>query len=331
MNDIRECPYTGRQVVISESRGDRPHGFGSEQQQDENQTNPFLPGNEDMTPDEVYADRPEGGEIDDWRVRIVPNKFPAVSPDAPNVNGTNKLFTDHIASGHHDVVIETPNPNQQMKDYSGDQIQRVFKAWSNRLRQMGDEPATRYTFMFKNHGEQAGASLPHPHSQLISLPVVPRQVKHQVEHVHHRDTDVLEEYIEQAFEQDRVVSKNNSFVCFSPYVPIEPYETWILPRKQQRYFHELTNDNLAKLGQVIQDVLNKTMNLLGSVPYNLVLSQAPLLSDSNDIWGKTVQSNYRWHLMLLPRVRYQAGFEYGTGMTINQTSPETSARDLRNN
>jgi len=337
MPEFRKDPLTDSWVIMAEERGQRPQDFSEEDPLDEpREFCPFEPGNEDMTPPEVYAIRPDSDQRQDWAVRVVPNKYPALAIEGTlNREGVG-MFDKMNGVGAHEVVIETPEHDLELPDYSAEQIEFVLKAYQDPMKYLRGDRRFRYTLVFKNHRRQAGASLEHPHSQIIALSVTPRRVKEQLnsarKHYREKRRCIFCDILKQELERDeRIVMKNQDFVVWSPFAARFPFEMWILPREHSHDYTNITNSKRSQFGSILRKTVEKLRQALQSPPYNYLINTAPNFDtpQSMELAGQTIEDDYHWHLEIIPRITRIAGFEWGTGFYINPTPPEEAARFLR--
>ncbi|HEX2966290.1 MAG TPA: galactose-1-phosphate uridylyltransferase [Syntrophorhabdaceae bacterium] len=329
MPELRKNPIIDRWVIISTERGKRPV-FLAEDLPSKPTVCPLCPGNEAMTPPEVYAVRRDGSapNTPGWTLRVVPNKFPALRIEGDlNKEGVG-LYDKMNGIGAHEVIIETPEANETLSDMSVSRIQDVFVAYRERIFDLSRDKRFKYIIVFKNHGSVAGASLEHSHSQLIALPIVPRGVHEEVKgglsYYNYKDRCVFCDIIAQEKEDNvRVVHENELFIVLSPFAARFPFETWILPKNHEAVFaaHD-RSQNYRSLAEILSLVLKKYVKLLNSPPYNFVIHTAPYSGNSS-------VPHYHWHLELIPRLTKMAGFEWGTGFYINPTPPEEACEYLR--
>lgn len=289
---------------------------------------PFCEGNENKTPPEVFAFRKPGTQPDTpgWTVRVVPNKFAALSPEGSPDRTKRGLWDTLNGVGAHEVIVEGTDHWASWPQKDSSQVTAILKAWQARYRAQGEKPFIRYTQLFKNHGLTAGASLAHPHSQLISTPFVPDQVQ--------RELDISRKYWESegrclycdllaAEEQEgiRAISSTPYFLAFCPFASRFPSEVWILPRRHQPSFAAMDDVETEDLSALLIKILGVFYAQLGDPPYNLILRTSPHGEQG-------AYAAYHWHLRLLPRLSIVAGFEWGTGIFINPSSPEEAAKFL---
>jgi UDPglucose--hexose-1-phosphate uridylyltransferase len=228
--------------------------------------------------------------------------------------------------GAHEIIIETPEHATSWSEMPEQQIREVLRAFQDRVNDLKRDFRFRYIILFKNHGEAAGASLEHPHSQLIALPVVPENVQEEIDGALHyyRDKErcVYCDIARQEREAGvRLVSQTDRFVVIEPYAPRFPFETWILPKHHASHFESSDAVTLDNLAWILRSTLRKINKALERPAYNLIVHSAPL-QDSP-------LPHYHWHIEIAPRLTRIAGFEWGTGFYINPTPPEESARFLR--
>lgn len=328
MPELRKDPIVGRWVIISTERAQRPTDFKIEKEEKKGGFCPFCYGNEHVTPPEILAYRPHGGEANKpgWNLRVVPNKFPALMIEG-NLNKRGDGVYDMMNGiGAHEVIIETPEHDKTLASVSEQQFEDVLWGFRDRIIDLKKDKRFRYVLVFKNHGSRAGASLDHSHSQLIALPIIPKTVIEELngskEYHTYKDRclycDILTHEIE---DQKRVVMENEDFIVICPFAPRFPFELWILPKHHAAHFEDATKHEIHNLAQIFQRTLKKIENALNDPPYNFMIHTSPLTMPNPEI--------YHWHIELTPRLTRMAGFERGSGFYINPTAPEVSAQFLR--
>ena len=325
MADLRKDPVTGRWVIISTERQKRPTDFHIETvtiKRDD--LCPFCAGHEDKTPPEILSYRNGGG----WDVRVVPNKFPALRVEGDLDREGEGLFDRMNGIGAHEVIIETPHHDQTLATLAEPSIEKVFWAWRERVRDLKRDVRLRHIIIFKNHGASAGASLEHSHSQLIALPIVPRELKEELSgakrHFKLRERCVFCDIVRQELrDRTRMIGESADFVAIAPYAPRFPFETWLLPKRHRSRFEDATPGEFAGLARMLKDLLQRMNATLLAPPYNLIVHSAPLHEETG------VNDFYHWHIEVMPKLTRVAGFEWGTGFYINPTGPEEAADVLR--
>jgi UDPglucose--hexose-1-phosphate uridylyltransferase len=332
MSELRRDPVTGRWTLIAVERGKRPTDFRIERPTATVVTTepcPFCAGNEALTPPELLAYRADGAAPNSrgWDVRVVPNKFPALSLSGELGLATDGLFERMNGVGSHEVIIETADHSTTFVSLSEEQISRALWAARERMLDLKRNPALRYVIVFKNHGAQAGATREHSHSQLIALPVVPDFVREEVEgaaeHFAATNRCVFCEVLRQEREAgQRVFLENDNVVAFVPYASRFPFETWLLPKRHGAAFEEAPRPVHDSMAAAIKGVIERLNRALDSPAYNFIVHSAP--------FGEDVAHSFHWHVELMPRLSRTAGFEWGTGFYINPTAPEEAAQVLRN-
>jgi UDPglucose--hexose-1-phosphate uridylyltransferase len=326
--EFRKDPVTGRWVIIATDRARRPADFSREQVVPKGgRFCPFCPGNEQKTPPEVLAYRQSGGANEPgWTVRVVPNKFPALRVEGDFDRQAEGLYDKMNGIGAHEVVIETPDHKVSLAGAGEKQVQDLFWAIRDRMLDLKKDRRMRYILAFKNHGEAAGASLEHTHSQLIALPVLPRTVQEELEgskrYYDLKERCIFCDIIRQELNTGtRVVLETGQFVVVCPYAARFPFETWILPRRHLSHYENSEAAEFRNLGWVMQSLLQAVDKVLEQPAYNMMIHTAPIQEPDLDY--------YHWHIELIPKLTKVAGFEWGTGFYINPTPPEEAARFLR--
>jgi UDPglucose--hexose-1-phosphate uridylyltransferase len=329
MPELRKDPVTGRWVIISTERRKRPSAFRLEHVAPlTGIVCPFCEGNEEYTPREVLSYRRNGAAANGpgWDVRVVPNKFPALQVEGGLDRQGEGLFDKMNGIGAHEVIIETPDHLATFAGLGEERIADVLGSYRERILDLEKDPRIQYVMVFKNHGEAAGASLEHPHSQLIATPIVPIMVEEELEgaerHFRIKKRCIWCDIIRQERRGDgRIILEADGFVALAPFAPRFPFETWILPSAHRSGFEETELLELRPLGRLLGEILRRMGKVLGDPPYNYMLHSAPLRSAGLD--------HFHWHLEIIPKLTRVAGFEWGTGFFINPTPPEEAARYLR--
>jgi len=327
--ELRTDPISGRWVIIATERAARPTDFKTEPIEiNDVDRCPFCQGRERMTPPEIYAIRDPGTPRDGpgWRVRVVSNKFPALRIEGDTVQTQVGMFTRMDGVGAHEVIIETTDHHTHLGLLSVPHVAAVVNAYLERYRDLDNDPRFEYALLFRNHGRTAGASLSHPHSQLIALPVVPKRAAEEVEacerYFGKRGGCVFCHILEQELAaRERVVFENDRFVALQAYAARFPFETWVLPKQHGASFGELGTADILQLADALRTTLNCLHVCLGNPPYNFIVHTAP--------YHYQARHAYHWHLEIMPRLTQVAGFEWGSGFFINPVVPEAAARFLR--
>jgi UDPglucose--hexose-1-phosphate uridylyltransferase len=316
-------------VIISTDRAKRPMDFVRESVVIKgNSFCPFCYGNEQKTPPEilVYGRNGSGPNTPGWKVRVVPNKFPALGIEGDLDRTGEGLFDKMNGIGAHEVIIETPEHHCTLATLAEKSLEDVLWAYRDRMLDLKNDRRFRYILLFKNHGEAAGASLEHTHSQLIALPIVPKRVREEVDNAKRyfleKERCIFCDIIRQEIEDGvRVIAENDLFLALAPYAPRFPFETWLIPKQHASSFENNQSPIYASLAKMMHNVLARLDSALARPAYNYMIHTSPIGEETND--------HYHWHIELMPRLTKVAGFEWGSGFYINPTPPEESARFLR--
>jgi UDPglucose--hexose-1-phosphate uridylyltransferase len=325
MPELRKDPVVERWVIIATERARRPMDFAPETAKPRGPDGcPFCPGREDRTPPELY--RAGGSEDGPWTVRVVPNKFPALHTDGEVHAAGEGIYDRMDGVGAHEVVIETPEHVAGLESLPVSHVGEVLVAYRERLLALRKDPRLEYVLIFKNHGVAAGASLEHPHSQIIATPILPELIAEELEgalrYFRMKERCVWCDVVRQERRDGtRLVLEEDGFVAIAPFAPRFPFETWILPTAHRASFEGLGGDETDSLARLLRDLVARLGRLFDDPPYNFALHTAPLKAGEPE--------HYHWHLELMPKLTQLAGFELGTGFFINPTPPEDAARFLR--
>jgi len=338
MPELRYDPIRLRWTIISTERGRRPHEYLVRREPARADGCPFCYGNEHKTPPEVFYIGPPDREPNSpgWEVRVVPNKFPALKIEGELRREGMGLFDMVTGIGAHEVIIETPDHGRVMADRTPEEIQKVLLAYRERIRDLRKDSRFRYILIFKNYGAEAGASLSHPHSQLIATPIIPPVVVAELnsarEYYQRKERCIFCDLIKQELTLgDRIVWEDDDYLLWEPFASSFPFETWLLPKNHLHDFALLEDSDLYKLAKALKNMLLRIKILLKDPPYNMVLHTSPSthLRPARPYYWSTITFDYHWHIELIPRITKIAGFEWGSGLYINPTPPEEAARYLR--
>lgn len=289
---------------------------------------PFCPGNEDRTLPELLAFRSSGAPNQPgWTTRVVPNRFPSLRVEGDFDREPEGLYDRMNGVGAHEVLIDCPEHVASLSETSETNVANVFWAFRERLEDLKNDQRLVYTLLFKNHGEAAGASLEHSHSQLIALPIIPKRVLEKLDgskqYFDYHERCIFCDIIRQERkETTRVVFDDEHVIVLAPYASRFPFELWILPRKHSSHFEFSPAETVWALAQALRSLLGKIDRALEKPAYNFVLNNGTM-KDTN-------LPHYHWHLEVIPRLTRVAGFEWGTSFYVNPTTPEEAAEFLRN-
>jgi UDPglucose--hexose-1-phosphate uridylyltransferase len=322
MPEIRIDPLTGLRVIVAGARVDRPGGELGPGPESSPVEDPFAEGHEDQTPPEVYAVRPGGGAPDTpgWRVRVFPNMFPALDGDdhVPDPSPNPDLFWAGPAHGAHEVIVNAPEPVGSLSQLAVEQVALAVDVWRARIRAHAGAACVHVSV---NEGHDAGASLPHTHTQLFALDFVPAAIARERERFGAYATrtmggNLLADLVQQEVRRrERVVAIDGESVLMTPYGARVPYQMMIAPRTPRMRFEDDGPTGAAMLHQA----LGRLSRLLGaSPPLNLWVRTAPRGAE-----------HFCWRIDILPRLQNVAGLELGTGVNLNTVAPEQAAAELR--
>src|SRR6202158_6167897 len=315
MPELRKDPIVGRWVIIATDRAKRPVAPKIDPPPAPGSFCPFCEGSEADTPHEIlaYRDRNTRSNERGWRVRVVPNKFPALQIEGDLQKRGEGIYDRMNGIGAHEVIIECPFHEITMANLAEDNIREVLWVYRDRLVDLKKDPRLVYGMVFKNVGAAAGASLEHSHSQLIVTPIVPINVWEEMtgslEFFNYRGRCIYCDMVHQELSAEkRIVLDTPNFLCFCPYACRFPFETWILPKNHNSHYENIQKNEVDELGTVLKTILLKLESALDRPAYNYIIHTSPFDTQA------------------LPRV---AGFEWGTGFYINPVPPEQAAAYLR--
>jgi UDPglucose--hexose-1-phosphate uridylyltransferase len=257
---------------------------------------------------------------------VVSNKFPALGIEG-DLNKTGRGMYDWMNGvGAHEVIVETPEHDKKLGFLDSRQLEDVLWAYRARYLDLKKDPRLKYILVFRNYGRAAGASLSHPHSQLVATPVIPGIVSAELQgarrYSEYRDRCVFCDILRQEQEDGaRIVAENDHFLVIAPYAARTPFETWLLPKRHCASFAAIAAEEQSGFAAILGETLRRIHYCLDDAPYNFNIHTAPCDEDESE--------DFHWHLSISPRLTIAAGFEMGTGIYINVTPPELAAEHLR--
>ena len=353
IREIRLNPIVpSESVLVATARSSRPKKAEERAPRDTRkhvETCPFCTGNETMTPPEIATYRGQDTPDGDWAVRIVENLYPVLGDDRQNPNWSFGLQQAIDGYGRHEVIIDHHHHGVAVHEMATDHLALLFGAYRERSEQLyASNPRLRYVLVFKNFGPAAGGSIPHTHSQLIAMPVVPDNVIAELEHSrqfyrkqHHCIfCSLIDEaltfeatiYDRESGEVHRkinvgqyVIERGKKFIAIKPFASRYEWEVHILPLKHDCDFLNIQPDDLDDLADVMRRTMARLDAVLGGAQYNYFLHSLPRDSQYNDCGP-----SYHWHLEICPRTSIPTGFELGSGLFVNTVAPEEAAAQLRN-
>lgn len=305
MSELRLDPVEKYTVVIAPERNKRPKDIW-ENSNIISAECPFCPGNEEMTPPDSFSLK---NNLEKWTIRTFPNKYPAFIDSSKAVSGTQE------------IIVESVNHNLNMGEYSQRHLTDILCTYKNRIISLKKKADIKYIVVFKNHGASAGASLFHPHSQIVGLGFVPAKIIEKtkaLKSIFHKNSEC---YYCGLAKSSNTVYENNSFVSFIPETARFSYECWIIPKRHQTFYEETTPVQLEHLADVILKLLKSINGLLDFPALNLII---------NTGYGKKTKPFFHWNIQLVPRTTQLAGFEMATGFYINEVSALQAANQLKN-
>jgi UDPglucose--hexose-1-phosphate uridylyltransferase len=327
MSELRKDPVVERWVIIAAERSKRPHAVETATSSDRDEPCPFCAGREGETPPEVlaYRDPSSTANTPGWRIRVVPNKYPALASLGDFSLTAASPYHAMSGVGAHEVIIESPRHCLSMAELGERQVEDVLRAYRERLIVLQNDQRWKSILIYKNEGGPAGATLQHVHSQLLALPLVPREIDQEWRALvaHHDATErcLYCEMLDREREVGRrIVLESAAFIGFCPFASRFPFEIWLMPKDHAPFFHTMTKDELRQLASMLRQSLQRLAGIVDA-PLNYVIHSAPL--------KEVKREHYHWHLEILPRLSKIAGFELASGYYINTVAPEIAAGQLR--
>lgn len=327
LNEFRQDLVSGDWVLFSTGRAKRP-------QEDKKAEDPAYKSKENCPFEDLLK---SGQKIvwghpdkENWEVMVIENKYPAVKRGICGPGWKTGPFNIFDAAGVHNVMI-FKNHDLHLPDFTNEQMVEAIKVYKKRYQEIAaGGGCIAYVMIFHNFGQPAGASIYHPHSQIISTPILPPDVSKSFygslkfyQENKKRVYDLVIDWEKE--EKKRIICENEDFIAFCPFVSKKPYEVRIFPKESHAHFERMPDELDSRLAEVLLAVLKKMRKALDSPPFNFFIHTAPVETSSSE---KTHEF-YSWHIEVLPKLSISAGFELGTGIDINVVDPDKAAEELR--
>jgi UDPglucose--hexose-1-phosphate uridylyltransferase len=338
MPELRKDPISGRWVIISTERSKRPDAFAAEEMPPPEfyaESCPFDEGRETLTREEIVAlrgrDTVKNGP--GWAVRVIPNKVPVLQVEGDLARYGVGMFDMMNGIGAHELIIETPRHGEFIPDMDEIHIQQILWVFRDRMVDLYHDSRIKYVLIFKNHRISPEVTYGHCISQLIAMPILPKQLKEEMAgaktYFDFKERCIFCDIIRQELaDGDRVIDENNSFIIFAPYASRSPFEANIFPKKHSALYNNITKEQVSDLAAILKRFLRKVRAALKDPPYNVMMHTRPsFVGRGQDT--PTLELDYHWHLEFVPKLTKLAGFEWGSGFYINPSSPEEGAKFLR--
>jgi UDPglucose--hexose-1-phosphate uridylyltransferase len=337
MAEFRHDPVHRRWVLVTVDRSLSPRDFEIAPREPDSGVCPFCEGQESKTPPEVFALRTGAPDRPGWKIRVFPNKYPVL--DNRSVKPERKAIGQYdwvSGFGTHEIVVDHPRHLMPLHEMGHDHLVSLIDTYRQRLSTLQEESHNRYLLLFKNHRDQAGASVNHPHTQIISMPVIPRIAAMALstarEHFHLKERCLFCDLLNQErADGRRIVAENEHFLCFVPYASRFAFEMAVFPKAHHHDFAAITDELLAPCAGILQEAMSKLAALLGDPPFNIIFHTTPNPNQASkraNYWA-TLKFDWHWHIEIVPKLEKTSGFECGTGLYINHTHPEDAAAFLR--
>ncbi len=323
-------------VLIATGRARRPETFKKQKRKKSEvpiSQCPFCNISNNQVPTVIFFDNkklpfnPKKGVIPKkWTTLSIPNKYPAVRPsEALDEQVEGGLYQTVNAVGYHEVVV-TRDHKKQLAQLSINKIKEVIDVYHERYLDLMKEKFVNYISIFQNHGVEAGASVSHPHSQILTTPLIDADLRRAILKVQNYFKKnkkciycLMIEWEKKV--KKRIVFENKDFLVICPFASKVAFEMIITPKKHLPYFEKIAESEKENLAEAFKIALAKLYKGLGDPAYNFYLHTAPCDGKNYD--------SYHWHWTILPKTGIWAGFEIGTKMEISTIEPEKAAEYLR--
>lgn len=341
LNQFRRDPISGRWTImvqdklnIKELISNKSSGARSRKNKNDIHCQ-YCAGFEGETLPEIFSIRHNDSHKNEpgWSVRVIPEQNPILQIYGELNNRGVGMYDVLNGLGAHELLIESPLHDIQLSEMEESHLENILYAYRERILDLKRDSRFRYVLVHKNYGEGDGASVGHPHSQIIATPITPTRVKTELlnamEYYLYKERCVFCDVIYQELtDNERIIIQNDKYIAFAPFSSRAPFEVWILPKQHETFFE--WNVEHGQLAAVIKEILQKISTTLNDPNFVMVLHSGPNISAGKlrGYW-RTLEKDYHWHIEITPRFRGYTSFEVGSGFQINPVPPEHAAKILR--
>jgi UDPglucose--hexose-1-phosphate uridylyltransferase len=331
MSEFRRNPIFGNWIIIDTERNygrEKIVNDGNFAHQD-NTHCPFCSGNEHMTKPEIlaFSDNPyRAPNTSGWKLRVIPNNKPILQIESKIKRQAYGIYDRMEGAGAHEIIIGTPEHNLKFQDASVEYYENIYRAAISRIRDLRNDMRFEYIYYMKKYGYLAYPIHAHQHSQIIALPIIPKQVNEEIDgaarYFNYKDRCIFCDIILQELdEQVRLIAENDFFIAVCPYASRFPFEMWIMPKEHSGDFDSISNAEILSLSKIAESVYLKYALLLGDCPFSVIMHTAPL--------KKRNMPHYHWYIEIIPDITVSGGIDRGTGLFVNPIFPEEAAKNIR--
>ncbi|MEM2154081.1 MAG: DUF4921 family protein [Nitrososphaeria archaeon] len=334
MGELRKDYFLERWVVIEPARAKRPSDFEKIDEDIKEGLCYFCPGNEHLTPPSIYTlvlennifikkQDSEEERVKNWTVRVFPNKYPIMSLE-PNAEHTNYPTESEPAYGYHYVVVPTPNHDEKFITFSKERWVTFIEVlrditqflYGNKVKGVG------YVSIFINNGRAAGASIKHPHAQIVTTQNIPPIISNEI--MAYKNHPSFEKCVHCSIIRvetggPRHIFSTKHFMTIAPWASVNPYEFWVYPIRHETKFSEINADRIDDLAIMLKVMFGALGSVLGNIPFNMIFHISP---------EKKTTKLLHWHIEVYPRLTTYAGLELGSGIYVNPVPPEQACSVL---
>lgn len=314
-------------VLIAKEKGVKPEDFieskdHADSAPEFSSTCPFCPGNERLTPEEIFRK----GDDEKWHIRVVRNKFSNLSEQGEKVRWNYELKVGVNGVGTHEIIVDSPEHNLSTAAMSLEQLEAVIDVYKERLAQVYKDPKIEHAIIFKNSGHRSGTSLEHSITQISGIPITPIRVRDRVEFYmsFHFDTGtclMCRTVQDELRDRMRVLCDTEHFVSFIPYAALSPFHIWIIPKRHSGFFPDISGEEIRDFAFNLKKTMSMLHYGLGSPDFNFVIASGRPSDGGSEYM--------HWYVSIIPRVSFVSGYEIGSGVFINPMLPEVSTQFLK--
>ncbi len=336
MGELRYNNINEKWVIISPERGGNRNSYLSKEISNTPETCPFCDKNGGINKKLHSLFTINFPDSSAAALIVTPNRYPALGIEGALERKGDGLHDKISTIGAHEIVIDSFKHGIDISGYKEEEINNLYTAFKYRILDLEKDIRFRFVSAFKNIGKIAGENIPHPHAQIIAMPIIPKSVEKAinkaVSYYKEKERCIYCDIISQEIrDKSRVIFENHEFISFVPYAAEHPFEISIFPKAHDSFFSDITDTSLRQLSDITFELFSRLNQVLDSPALSIALRLAPYINNRPDYNNNSsyIPLAFHWHIDIRSIVFMPSSTNWATNININPVAPEDAARYLR--